>query len=121
MRGSGLTRYRPENQGGGGFLESFVSGVLGSAKSEAKKEGWKAFKSGGPLGSPSLFAGGRGVKRGAIRSAKRGVKRKADWAIDRANASHLFAQNASTWRILVGGSSFHPGHGVGASFTETRP
>ena len=87
MRGSGLTRYRPENQGGGGYLESFVSDVLGSTKSQAKKEGWNSLKSGGPLGLPSLFAGVRGVKRGAVSGAKRGVKRKASGAIDRVNAA----------------------------------
>ena len=87
MRGSGLTRYRPENQVGGGYLDSFVKDVLGSATSQAKKEGWDSLKSGGPLGLPSLFAGVRGVKRGAIGGAKRGVKRKATSAIDRANAA----------------------------------
>ena len=87
MRGSGLTRYRPENQGGGGYLDAFVKDVVASAESQAKKEGWNAFKSGGPLGLPSLAAGIRGVKRGAKRGAKRGVKRKAEWAIERANAA----------------------------------
>ena len=91
MRGSGLTRYRPDyNQGGPGF-KSFATGIFNdvatSAKSQAKKEGWDAFKSGGPLGLPSLSAGVRGVKRGAIVGTKRGVKRKANQAIDRANAA----------------------------------
>ena len=93
MRGSGLTRYRPDNQGGGGYIGAFLKDVLGSAKSEAKSEGWKGLKSGGPLGLPSLFAGVRGVKRGAIRGAKRGVNRKASSAINIANAAAKRAVN----------------------------
>ena len=88
MRGSGLTRYRPDNQGGGGigaFLGNVFKDVASSAQSEARREGWKSLKSGGPMGLPSLFAGIHGVKRGAKRGAKRGVKRKANSAIDRAN------------------------------------
>ena len=90
MRGSGLTRYRPDNQGGGGiglFLGNVFNDVASSAKAEARREGWKSLKSGGPMGLPSLFAGIRGVKRGAARGAKRGVKRKANSAIDRANGA----------------------------------
>ena len=90
MRGSGLTRYRPDNQGGGGGIGSFLGNIFNdvtsAAKSEARREGWKSLKSGGPLGLPSLFAGIRGVKRGAVRGAKRGVKQKADSAIQHANA-----------------------------------
>ena len=88
MRGSGLTRYRPDNQGGGGlgaFLDNVFNDMESAAKSEARRDGWKSLKSGGPLRLPSLFAGIRGVKRGAVRGAKRGVKRKANSAIDRAN------------------------------------
>ena len=90
MRGSGLTRYRPDNQGGGGigsFLGNVFNDGASSAKSEARREGWKSLKSGGPMGLPSLFAGIRGVKRGAVRGAKRGVKRKANSAIDLANGA----------------------------------
>ena len=89
MRGSGLTRYRPDNQGGGGvgsFLRNIFNDVKDSTKEEARREGWKALKSGGPMGLPSLVAGIRGVKRGAVRGAKRGVKRKANSAIQHANA-----------------------------------
>ena len=67
MRGSGLTRYRPE-QGGGGFLDFFVKDVVNEMKVGAKKEAWKGFKSGGPWGLPSLVAVGRGAKRGAKRA-----------------------------------------------------
>ena len=88
MRGSGLTRYRPDNQGGGSlgaFIGDIFKDVTASAKSEAKKEGWKALKSGGLMGLPSVFEGVRGVKRGALRGAKRGAKRKANSVIDNAN------------------------------------
>ena len=89
MRGSGLTRYRPDNQSGGGGLRSFLGNIFNdvknSAVSEAKKEGWKQLKSGGPLGLPSVSAGFGGVKRGAIRGAKRGAKRKANSLVDNAN------------------------------------
>ena len=88
MRGSGLTRYRPDNQGGGSlgsFLSSIFKDVKTSALSEAKKEGWKSLKSGGPMGLPSVFAGIGGVKRGAIRGAKRGAKRKANSVVGDAN------------------------------------
>ena len=91
MRGSGLTRYRPGNQGGGGgigaFLGNIFNDVTASVKEEARREGWKSLKSGGPMGLPSLFAGVRGVKRGAVRGAKRGVKRKANSAINIANGA----------------------------------
>ena len=88
MRGSGLTRYRPDNQGGGGlgsFLGNIFKDVKTSALSEARREGWKQLKSGGPMGLPSLYAGIGGVKRGAIRGAKRGAKRKANSVIGHAN------------------------------------
>ena len=88
MRGSGLTRYRPDNQGGGSlgtFIGDIFKDVKTSALSEAKKEGWKQLKSGGPLGIPSVFAGIGGVKRGVIRGVKRGAKRKANSVIDNAN------------------------------------
>ena len=90
MRGSGLTRYRPDNQsGGGGGLKSFLGNIFNdvktSAVSEAKKEGWKQLKRGGPLGLPSVSAGFDGVKRGAIRGAKRGAKRKANSLVNDAN------------------------------------
>ena len=88
MRGSGLTRYRPDNQSGGSlrsFLGNIFKDVKDSAVSEAKKEGWKQLKSGGPLGLPSVSAGFGGVKRGAIRGAKRGAKRKAHSVVQDAN------------------------------------
>ena len=93
MRGSGLTRYRPDfpsSQGGGGFkrfLGNQLNDIKNISKTSALREGWKSFKSGGPLGLPSVFAGVQGVKRGAIQGAKRGVKRKANSAIDLANAA----------------------------------
>ena len=90
MRGSGLTRYRPDNQGGGSlgsFLGNIFKDVKTSALSEAKREGWKSLKSGGPLGLPSVFAGIGGVKRGAIRGVKRGAKRNAKSVINNANKS----------------------------------
>ena len=96
MRGSGLTRYRPDNQGGAGigsFLGNIFNDVTASAKAEARREGWKSLKSGGPLGLPSLFAGVGGVKRGAVRGAKRGVKRKANYAIHNANVAAKRAVN----------------------------
>ena len=86
MRGSGLTRYRADIQGGGGlgsYLGNAMKDVASLAGAEARREGWKSLKSGGPLGLPSLFAGIRGAKRGA----KRGVKRKANSAIDLANGA----------------------------------
>ena len=89
MRGSGLTRYRPDNQNGGGGLKSLLGSIFkdvkNSALSEAKREGWKQLKSGGPLGLPSVSAGFDGVKRGAIRGAKRGAKRKAHSVVRDAN------------------------------------
>ena len=63
MRGSGLTRYRPEfpSSQGGGSLRRFLGNALNDIKKPTKKsalrEGWKSFKSGGPLGLPSVFAG----------------------------------------------------------------
>ena len=85
MRGSGLTRYRPDfpsSQGGGSlgrFLGNALNDIKNTAKTLAKREGWKSFKSGGPLGLPSVFAG--------VQGAKRGVKRKANSAINLANAA----------------------------------
>ena len=97
MIGSGLTRYQPTREQGGSGLKSFASqifkDVASEAKGEARREGWKSLKSGGPWGLPSFAAGVRGVKRGAIRGAKRGVKRKATAAIDIANASAKCAIN----------------------------
>ena len=90
MRGSGLTRYRADIQGGGGlgsYLGNALKDVASTAGTEARREGWKALKSGGPLGLPSLFAGIRGAKRGATRGAKRGAKRKATSAINLANGA----------------------------------
>ena len=88
MRGSGLTRYRPDNQSGGSlrsFLGNIFKDVKDSTLSEARREGWKQLKSGGPLGLPSVSAGLGGVKRGAVRGAKRGAKRKANSLVDHAN------------------------------------
>ena len=88
MRGSGLTRYRPDIQGGGSlrsFLCNIFKDVKDSTVSEAKREGWKQLKSGGPLGLPSFSAGFGGVKRGAVRGAKRGAKRKANSLVNDAN------------------------------------
>ena len=81
MRGSGLTRYRPE-QGGGGFLDSFVKDVVNEMRAGAKSEAWKGFKSGGPWGLPNIVAGGRGA-----------IKRKADSALNSARAAAKRAVN----------------------------
>ena len=65
MRGGSLTRFKPDDQSGNGFIQDFI---LASAQ-----EGWKGLKTGGPLGLPNIAEGIRGIKRGG----KRAIKRKA--------------------------------------------
>ena len=84
MRGGTLTRFRPDEQSGNGFVRDVVSSSL--------RSGWKGLKTGGPLGLPLNVAGAiRGVKRGG----KRAVKRKALAEINRAakrKLSDIFGQ-----------------------------
>ena len=56
MRGGSLTRFRPDNQLGSGFVPDFVGSSL--------REGWEGFQKGGPLGLPNIAGGILGVKRG---------------------------------------------------------
>ena len=65
MRGGSFTRFKPDDQTGNAFIQDFI---LASAQ-----EGWKGLKTGGPLGSPNIAEGIRGIKRGG----KRAIKRKA--------------------------------------------
>ena len=71
MRGGSLTRFRPDDQFGGGFVRDFIgSGVKG---------GWEGLKTGGVRGLPNIAGGIRGVKKGG----KRALKRKAEQVIQR--------------------------------------
>ena len=65
MRGGSLTRFRPDDQSGNGFVRDFIRA--------SAREGWKRLKTGGPLVLPNIVGGIRGVKRGG----KRAIKRKA--------------------------------------------
>ena len=65
MRGGSLTRFKPDDQSGNGFIQDFI---LASAQ-----EGWKGLRTSGPLGLPNIAEGIRGIKRGG----KRAIKRKA--------------------------------------------
>ena len=56
MRGGSLTRFRPDDQSGSGFLRDFASSSL--------RSGWEGLKTGGPWGLPNIAGGFRGVKRG---------------------------------------------------------
>ena len=70
MRGGSLTRFRPDDQSGGGFASDFKSLVKSSALG-GLKGGWKGLKTAGPWGLPNIPGGFRGAKRGTKRSAKR--------------------------------------------------
>ena len=73
MRGGALTRFRPDDQSGNGFVRDVVSSSL--------RSGWEGLKRGGPLGLPlNIRSAIRGVKRGGTRA----VKRKALAEINRA-------------------------------------
>ena len=56
MRGGSLTRFKPDDQSGSGFLRDFASSSL--------RSGWEDLKTGGPWGLPNIAGGIRGVKRG---------------------------------------------------------
>ena len=75
MRGGSLTRFRPDDQYGGGMASDFGNVIKSTAQG-----GWKGLKTGGPLGLPNIPGGFRGAKRGA----KRGVKRASLNLINRA-------------------------------------
>ena len=75
MRGGSLTRFRPDDQSGGGIASDFGGVIRSTAQG-----GWKGLKTGGLLGLPNIPGGFRGAKRGA----KRGVKRASQNIIDRA-------------------------------------
>ena len=72
MRGGSLTRFKPDDQSGNGFLRDLVS--------SSARSGWEGLKTRGRWGLPSISGGVRGVKRGA----KRAIKRKALTEINRA-------------------------------------
>ena len=73
MRGGSLTRFRPDDQSGNGFVRDLV-------KSTARAS-WQGLKKGAPLGMPvNIAAGLRGAKRGG----KQAIKRKALAEINRA-------------------------------------
>ena len=72
MRGGSLTRFRPDDQSGSGFLRDFASSSLQSGR--------EGLKTGGPWRLPNIAGGFCGVKRGG----KRAIKRKALAEINRA-------------------------------------
>ena len=70
MKGASLTRFRPDPQDGGGFVQELLkASVLG---------GLKGLKRGRGVGDRI-----RKAKEGATRSAKQAVKRKAYEVLDR--------------------------------------
>ena len=71
MRGGSLTRFRPDDQFGSGFVRDFIGSSV--------KGGWEGLKTGGVRGLPNIVGGIRGVKKGG----KRVVKRKAQQVIQR--------------------------------------
>ena len=77
MRGGSLTRFRPDDQSGTGFLKDFASSSL--------RGGWEGLKKGGRWGLPNIAGGIRGVKKGG----KRAIKRKALTEINRASKKKL--------------------------------
>ena len=87
MRGGSLTRFRPDDQFGSGFVRDFIGSSV--------KGGWEGLKTGGVRGLPNIVGGIRGVKKGG----KRAVKPKAEQVIQRttslAHESHLFQTRAS--------------------------
>ena len=73
MRGGSLTRFRPDDQSGQGFVRDLVS--------SSARAGWQGLKKGAPLGMPvNIAAGLRSAKRGG----KQAIKRKALAEINRA-------------------------------------
>ena len=75
MRGGSLTRFKPDDQSGNGFIQDFI---LASAQ-----EGWKGLKTGGPLGLPNIAGGIRGVKRGVKQTIKRKALQKINKVVKR--------------------------------------
>ena len=73
MRGGSLTRYRPDDQSGKGFMRDLASSTL--------RSGWRGLKTGGPWGLPINV---KGAVRGGKAGAKRAVKRKAQVVLQRA-------------------------------------
>ena len=71
MRGGSLTRFRPDDQFGSGFVRDFIGSSV--------KGGWEGLKTGGVRGLPNIAGGIRGVKKGG----KRVLKRKAEQVIQR--------------------------------------
>ena len=65
MRAGSLTRFKPDDQSGNGFIQDFILA--------SDQEGWKGLETGGPLGLTNIAEGIRGIKRGG----KRAIKRKA--------------------------------------------
>lgn len=74
MKGSGLTRFHPDQvQKGSGFIQDFTKAAV--------LEGWKGLKTGGFPFVPNIPGAVRGVKTGVRKAAKR----KADNLADRAH------------------------------------
>ena len=71
MRGGSLTRLRPDDQFGSGFVRDFIESSM--------REGWEGLKKGGPRGLPNIAGGIRGVKKGG----RRAVKRKTEQVVQR--------------------------------------
>ena len=69
MRGGSLTRFKPDGQSGGNFLNEFKN-LAKTTTVGGLSGGWKGLKTGGPLGLPNIPGGFRGAKRGAKRNAK---------------------------------------------------
>ena len=72
MRGGSLTRFRPDDQSGNGFLRDLTSSSL--------RSGWEGLKTGGRWGLPNIAGGIHGVKR----RGKRAIKRKVLAEMNRA-------------------------------------
>ena len=62
MRGGSLTRFRPDDQSGNGFVQDFFRA--------SAQEGWKGLRTGGPLRLPKIAGGIFGVKRGGKQAMK---------------------------------------------------
>lgn len=71
MKGSGLTRFHPDQvQKGSGFIQDFTKA--------AALEGWKGLKTGGFPFVPNIPGAVRGVKTGVRKAAKRKADNFAD-------------------------------------------
>ena len=79
MRGGSLTRFRPDEQSGRGFVRDLLTATAKDAAKSALKSGWQGLKTNTSFGLPlNIAAGKRGLKTGA----KRAVKRKALGLLD---------------------------------------